>query len=213
MAKYLTCGKIALLALVSLYTESRFPNQAILPVLSFVIQHLMSAKDDPVFIVTLDQLKEATINQPSAIIGRTVFDLLLKKLWEINSYDALHTFITGLQDLLADGKDTTKLVRVNGQRSYLTKNSVLGCFVRRSALEFTRLQFHESLYLWQSFIQYREPTLPMWRKRNPGAGQLSFDTMLEGMSMNDPLVRHLYGRLEDGKGCKVFNAFQSLIEN
>lgn len=210
MAKYLTSGKIALLALVSLYAESRFPNQSILPVLTFVLQHLVSSKNNPTFIVTLEQLKTATINQQSAITGRTVFDLLLKKLWEINSYDALHEFITSLQELLADPKDTQKLVRVDGQRSYLTKTSVLGCFVRRAALEFVRLQFHESLQLWQSFIQFREPTLTMWRKRNPSAGPLSFDSMLDGMSMDDALVQHLYGRLGDIKdGMLVY--FMELI--
>ena len=207
MAKYLTCGKIALLALVSLYVESRFPNKAILPVLSFVIQHLVPPKDNPIFVVTIEQLKEATINQPSAIPGRTVFDLLLKKLWEINSYDALHTFITSLQELLASPKDTAKLVRVDGQRSYLARNSILGCFVRRSSLEFTRLQFHDSLLLWQSFIKYRQPTLSSWKKRNPGAGVLSYDSMLDGMDPNHPVVQLLYSRLgdcKDGKRCPLF---------
>lgn len=171
-----------------------FPNQSILPVLSFVIKHLVSPKENTTFILTLEQITAATVDQPSVVVGRSIFDLLLRKLWEINSFDALHTFFTDVQAFLVDAESSDKPpVRVHGERSQLSRASVLGCFVRRAGLEYVRLQFHDAVLLWRSFIQYREPTLSMWKKRNLGAGPLSFDVNLKGLSLNDGLVNQVYG--------------------
>ena len=204
MSRYLTPGKVALLCLVELYAESRFPNQSILPVLSFVLKHIVSPKGSTGFIVTLDQLKAATVNEPSAVVGRNIFDLLLKKLWEINSLDALHSFFTNLETYLIDTDGTNKgaAVREHGEKSPLSKTSVLGCFVRRAALEHTRMAFTDEIMLWKSFIIYREPTLPEWRKRNLGVGPLSFDINLKGLSLEGALFNHVYGRLKDSRDCQ-----------
>ena len=203
MSRYLTPGKIALLCLVELYAESRFPNQSVLPVLSFVLKHIVSPKESSGFILTLDQIQQATIHQPSAVVGRTIFDLLLRKLWDINSFDALHSFFTKLETFLvdADGANKSTAVRVHGERSPLSRTSVLGCFVRRAALEHVRLAFTNAVTLWKSFVVYREPTLPLWKKRNLGAGPLSFDVNLKGLSLEDELFNHVYGRLKDSKDC------------
>lgn len=213
MSRYLTPGKVALLCLVELYAESKFPNQSILPVLSFALKHIVSPRDSSGFIVTLDQLKLATVNEPSAVVGRNIFDLLLKKLWEISSLDALHSFFTNLETYLIDTDGTNKgsAIRVHGEKSPLSKTSVLGCFVRRASLEHTRMAFTDEIMLWKSFIGYREPTLPEWRKRNLGAGPLSFDVNLKGLSLEDALYKHVYGRLKDGRDCssEVFPPFQA----
>ncbi|KAL7267537.1 APC5 protein [Rhizina undulata] len=207
MSRYLTPGKIALLALVEIYTESRFSNRAVLPVLTFIIKHLVSPKENTSFILTLDQLKAATINESSAIVGRNVFDLLLKKLWEINSFDALHTFFDNIQKYLvppeAIPEDGKAPVRLPGAKARLSRTSVLGCFVRRASLEYTRLQFQDAVALWKAFIQYREPSLGIWRKRNLGAGPLSFDINLKGLSVGDELIDQVYGRMKENKNCNV----------
>ncbi|KAF8476143.1 anaphase-promoting complex subunit 5-domain-containing protein [Kalaharituber pfeilii] len=205
MSRYLTPGKIALLCLVELYAESKFPHQSILPVLSFVLKHIVSPKDTTGFILTLDQIKQATVNEPSAVVGRTIFDLLLKKLWEIDSFDALHSFFTNLETYLIDTEGANRItsVRVHGEKSPLSRTSVLGCFVRRAALEHVRLAFTDAVALWKLFIDYREPTLPLWKKRNLGAGPLSFDVNLKGLSLEDELFNHVYGRLKDSRDCHV----------
>ncbi|KAL8862317.1 MAG: hypothetical protein Q9178_001326 [Gyalolechia marmorata] len=79
----------------------------------------------------------------------------------------------------------------------LSRNSPLGAFVRRSQLEFTRLQFHDGTSLWKSLIVYRRPTLPAWKRRNPGAGPLSFDTNLQAESFDTDgtLLDLIYGGL------------------
>ena len=100
-----------------------------------------------------------------------------------------------------DGANKSAAVRVHGEKSPLSKTSVLGCFVRRAALEHTRMAFTDSIMLWKSFILYREPTLLLWKKRNLGAGPLSFDMNLKGLTLEDALFEHVYGRLKDGREC------------
>lgn len=181
--------------------------------LSFVIKHLVSPKENTTFILTLDQIKAATVDRPSAVVGRTIFDLLLKKLWEINSFDALHTFFTEIQTYLVDAENSEKPpVRVHGERSLLSRASVLGCFVRRAGLEYVRLQFHDAVSLWRSFIQYREPTLSSWKKRNLGAGPLSFDMNLKGLFLQDPIVEQVYGRLREKDPAVSTDDVERLLE-
>src|SRR5690606_1779550 len=105
------------------------------------------------------------------VVGRTVFDLLLKKLWDINSFDSFHDFFSGLNGYLVDAAGASqenKPVRVPGENMLLARTSVLGCYLRRGHVEYVRLAFHEATSAWKAFIVFREPTLPLWKKRNLG---------------------------------------------
>ncbi|KAK3172503.1 hypothetical protein OEA41_005825 [Lepraria neglecta] len=214
MSRYLTPSKVGLLALISLYTESVVPSAATIPVLSFLISQILpvnsvkSRNDDLLrsrdITLTLDDFQKATINHISGIPGRTVWDLLLNKLWKINSFDALHVFFDTLSLLLQktpeqlqneaeDGADTDS----NPNRMLLSRTSPLGAFVRRAQLEFTRLQFHDGLTLWKSFVTYRAPSLLQWKKRNQTAGNTSFDVNLQQdrLDLGDRLTEVAYGEL------------------
>lgn len=210
MSRYLTPSKISLLALISLYADSVVPATASIPILSFIVSHLLpveflSSKDgihspDQNFVVTIECLQKATITHPSEIPGRTVWDLLLKKLWEIDSFDALHVFFDSLSLLLERKRneahfDAHESGVANSKRMLLSRSSPFGVFVRRSQLEFTRLQFHDGIVLWKGFILYRNPTLVLWRKRNPRASKMSFDTNLQGShsDSDDRLLEIVYG--------------------
>lgn len=214
MSRYLTPTKIGLLALISLYTESVVPSAATIPVLSFLISQVLpvnsvtSRNDDLLrsrdIALTLDDFQKATINHISGIPGRTIWDLLLNKLWKINSFDALHVFFDTLSLMLQKtpeqlqneaegGADTDS----NPNRMLLSRTSPLGAFVRRARLEFTRLQFHDGLTLWKSFVPYRAPSLPQWKKRNQTAGNTSFDVNLrqDHLDLGDRLTEVAYGEL------------------
>ena len=210
MSRYLTPSKISLLALISLYADSVVPATATIPILSFIVSHLIpveffSWRDSTNtpgqnFILTIECLQKATITHPSGIPGRTVWDLLLKRLWEIDSFDALHVFFDSLSFLLDKKRneahfDVHQSRVANSKRMLLSSGSPLGVFVRRSQLEFTRLQFHDGIMLWKSFILYRSPTLALWRKRNPMASKISFDTNLQGShsDFDDRLREIIYG--------------------
>lgn len=206
MSRYLTPSKIGLLALISLYSDSVVPSAAAVPVLSFLISHILPAelslsKNDSATsprssVLSIDAFQKATITHASGIPGRTVWDLLLKKLWEINSVDALHVFFDNLSSLLE--KPRAQLIgedgkQVDPKRITLSRGSPLGAFIRRAQLEFTRLQFHDGVMLWKSFVTYRGPTLSLWKRRNPTAGRLSFDSNLEDLhNFDNRLLKLVY---------------------
>lgn len=214
MSRYLTPSKIGLLALISLYTESVVPSVATIPILSFLVSYLLpvdfhdSVRDvqspDRKFTITINDFQQATITHASGIPGRTVWDLLIKKLWEINSFDALHVFFDTLSVLLDGRREDLQQLGpegnpVNANQILLSRTSPLGAFVRRAQLEFTRLQFHDGIALWKSLVSYRAPTFALWRKRNPSAGNMSFDLNLqeEHFGSDDQLTSLVYGGLTD----------------
>jgi anaphase-promoting complex subunit 5 len=189
--------------LVELYATSKFPNKAVIPVISFVIKHLVRPKDTSTFILSLDQIKAVTVEESSTVIGRTIFDLLLMELWCINSFDALHSFFTDCTNFLSKPEELGD--RKTRNRRFIGPNSILGCFIRRASLEFVRLQFHEADSLWRAFVQFREPTLPLLKGRKLGTGPMIFDANLKGFSANDMVVKKVYGRMGELKDCKLMN--------
>ena len=183
MSRYLTPSKVGLLALISLYTDYVIPSAATIPILSFLVSHLLPADSGPVGIGSIPpsssssnsihSLQQVTKGHASGIPGRTVWDLLLNRLWEINSFDALHGFFDNLSALLEKPREGQGTANVDVRKAghiRLSRVSPLGAFVRRSQLEFTRLQFHDGVGLWTSFVTYRSSTLLQWRKRHPGVG-------------------------------------------
>lgn len=197
MSRYLTPPKIGFLALISLYTESVVPSAATIPVLSFLITHVLPTistanekiSNEEGSTISFEVFQKVTAPLSSGIPGRTVWDLLLHRLWKINSLDGLHAFFDSLVHLLQktsaeEEEEEQRLnaagVDSNPNRIRLSRVSPLGAFVRRAEIEFTRLQFHDANTIWKDFVAYRAPTLAQWKKRNPSAGPASFDVNLQG---------------------------------
>lgn len=210
MARYLTPSKICLLALASLYTESVVPSSSTIPVLSFIVKHVLPSQvmlsgDKPAALqdqvaFSISALENALTRYASGIPGRTVWDLLLKKLWNMDSFDALHVFFDSLSSLF---NETVK----DDHHSSIThmpvsKSSPLGSFIRRCQLEFTRLQFHDGVMLWRNYVAYRSPTLFQWKKRKSTVGSTSFDINLqtEHFGLQDPLTQLIYGNNTEALG-------------
>ena len=218
MARYLTPTKIGLLALTCLYTDSVIPSTAIIPILSFLVSYLLPTDPNPSFSVStipnrsfhnsIDSLQQVTIGHASGIPGRTIWDLLLNKIWEIDSFDALHAFFDRLSSLLSRSREDQRAVedaRKPGQIC-LSLVSPLGAFVRRAQLEFTRLQFHDGVNLWKEFVTYRSPTLVQWRRRHPGAGHEIDINLQQAGSQPTECIRNItYGDPagESRKGASV----------
>ena len=208
MSRYVTPSKITLLALILLYTESVVPTAASIPVLSFIFSHISplpsKLKGDSSSVVPIETFQNATITYGSVIPGRSVWDLLLKKLWEINSLDALEDFFDSLLSLRQRTRDELQKDVENSipqvpNRILLSRTSPFGSFVRRVHLEHALLQFQECVTLWKSFIKYRETTFSSWRKRNPTAVRTSFDADFVDfdLSLSHGATNILYGDLED----------------
>ena len=212
MSRYVTPSKIVLLALISLYTESVIPTGASIPVLSFIFSHILPVTDasehgsgpDCSGAVPIERFQKATITYGSVIPGRTIWDILLKKLWEINTLDALEGFFDSLPSLRQKTReelqrDADAGVHEDTNRILLSRTSPFGSFVRRMHLEHTRLRFQECVMLWKNFISYRETTFSVWRRRNPTAVRTSFDTNLVefDLALDHSATDILYGDLGD----------------
>ncbi|MCJ1403887.1 anaphase promoting complex subunit 5 [Xylographa trunciseda] len=193
MTRYLTAPKVGVLALISLYGDSIVPTAAIVPLLSFIVSFLIPPKgtargsphfeNEKLLIDSIGDVQKATIVHASGIPGRTLWDLFLRKLWEINSLDQLHVFFDSLSRFLSNNsEEAEKNVGARNvslsSRIRFSRDSLFGVYLRRAQLEFTRLQLHDGIALWKSFLQYRNPTLNMWRRRNPGPGRTSYDINL-----------------------------------
>ena len=198
-----------------LYSESVVPSTAIIPVLSFLFASTGSTASNSIgngpeqirLSATIESLQKATENLVSGIPGRSIWDLLLNKLWKINSLDAFHAFFGTLDAMLqkipgekADFPEDD--IDQNPNRLLFSRVSPLGAFVRRAQIEFTRLQFHDAVSIWKGFIAYRAPTFTQWKKRNPSAGPLSFDINLqnEGQDIDGRMTRLTYGDHDDTTG-------------
>lgn len=210
MSRYLTSSKIGLLALISLYVDSAVPTAFTVSVLSFIVSELLSFTNSnsmPIsssrqhcFTLSIDDFRTALMYFPSGIPGRSIWDLFLKELWQIDSVNSIHVFFDSLVSLLeapvealSRSEDSTAIpIR---DRMRLSKTSPLGLFVRRSRLEFTRLQIHDVISLWKSFVAFRQPTFLKWRKRNPIRPNTISDanSMDSNYSQNDKIKEVLYG--------------------
>lgn len=139
--------------------------------------------------------------------GRTLLDLFLKHMWEMNSFDALHVLFDNILGLVTPPTPGSQEEELS-ERVCLSKTSPLGVFVRRAHLEFTRLAFDDSMKLWSAFIRYRAPTA-QWTKRLAGVAADGVDRVLADMGLRagDDVYEIAYGDLddpaEDGEGASL----------
>lgn len=233
MARYLTPSKVALLTLVSIYAEGVVPNSAIVPILSFLVSHLLpidpptgheAPKHAAQGVLSIEDIERATSVLTSSIPGRTIWDLFLKKIWQLDCVDSLDEFVSSVPNLLVKTREERIQDRNNGveeqrpsDRILLSRTSPLGSFVRRAQLEYTRLQFHDSMALWRAFIKYRMPTYYAWAKRNPMGCLGTVDSNLEelGLGVDSPLSGVIYGDLnsmDDDRNALSTKDIERLLE-
>ena len=210
MARFLTPSKVSLLALAVLYTEDVIPTSESVKVLSFVISHILpdsnhvSAGSDEVFdhVFSISGFESTLSGLGSVMPGRTIYDLLLKKLWLIDCSDALDNFITNLSSLLSKSREHVQKekeagVYVEGQNTGILRTSPLGAFIRRCHLEYTRLQFQDAIALWQDFIAFHAPSRQAYERKNAPDGRNGLDVNLSELQIDSshPLAQIVYNNL------------------
>jgi anaphase-promoting complex subunit 5 len=195
MARFLTPSKIGILALIELYTCAIVPTSATIPVLSFIIDQVLPSKSPSIFtsssqnlpfILDLKSFETLLAGHPSAsgLPGRTLWDYFLKKLWDIDSLDALHIFFEESVNLLVKPRDELKkdgeigIPPPSPDMIVLSRTSPFGSFVRRAKVEFDRLQFNDSRSLWTAFVRWRQDTVAYWARRNGGLRRWAGDKAL-----------------------------------
>ncbi len=213
MGRYLTPAKITLLIVAFVYSEDVVPTSAATKVLTFLLDHILpanKASDTTIatneydHVLSISVLESTLSSHPSARPGRSVYDLLLKRLWAIDCSHALDAFITNLPCLLTKTREQLLRERETGEESLephgrILRTSPLGAFIRRCHLEYTRLQFQDSIALWQDFISYRLPTRQAFEKKNPSDSKSALDATLANMHIDSShhLAQIMYARLAD----------------
>lgn len=209
MGRFLTPSKITLLALAQVYTEGQVPLSSTTPVLNVLISRILLDSDE--FQELLEQyesdsildIERALASQASAIPGRTVWDLLLKKLWAIGCADALEVFIGEIPKLLAKTRDQLLKERDEGvppaEAGKIVRSSPLGIFIRRCNLEYSRLQFQDTVSIWLDFVAYRMPTKGAFTRKDPHCLQNSLDVNLAELSIDatHPLAGIMFRSMMD----------------
>ncbi|KAL2433952.1 Anaphase-promoting complex subunit 5 [Exophiala dermatitidis] len=217
MNRFLTPGKVVLLVVALLYAEDVVPTAQTTSILTFLMRHVIpinkessttdtNAECDHALPISAFEWALSTL--PSSRPGRSLYDLLLKRLWMIDCFHAFEAFITNLPCLLAKTREQILREREADDDSEISENLVhgrilrtspLGAFIRRCYLEYTRLQFQCSIALWQSFILYRLPTWQSYEKKNIVHEASALDVSLDSLRI-DPshqLAQLVYGRLAE----------------
>jgi len=213
MTRYLTPSKICFLLLTCLYCDDYAAHNATIPVLSFIVSRVSQSaaaitnehnSKSPLFATaSLEDFERVLTQQQSKVIGRTLWDFFLHRLWSIDCLHALHQFFVELSSYLANEPErahaATDDVAVSTNRVLLSPVSPLGIFVRKARLEFTRLQFHDSVRLWTALVHFRASTEAAWKRRHPTTSPSLPDINLHslGHDIDDMFSQILYGSLRD----------------
>jgi anaphase-promoting complex subunit 5 len=215
MARYLTPSKIALLTLIVLYTEDVVPVSEVVSVLSFLSSQIITDRyksshqplnPDASYVTKIEDFEMALASLSSAVPGRTLWDLFLKKLWSIDCSHALDQLTSHALSQVTKSREQLQREREEGippePSGRIARTSPLGAFVRRTHLEYTRLQFSDAATLWQKYILYRKPTSVAFEKKNPLDGKSSLDVNLSDLQLDSshPIAQMLYGGLDDVDG-------------
>ena len=210
MSRYLTPSKVALLVLISSYTEGVVATSDHAKVLSFIITHVLPDHKDATVIpstdsdhfVSVTDFENALSPLQSTIPGRTLWGYFLKKIWSINCFDNLDSFLSTALILLSKSRDQILKERETGEEAVpgpgrISRTSPLGAFIRRCHLEYSRLQFEDGAALWQDLIAFRTSTRQVWERKNPPDARSALDINLSDLQIDasHPLSQIIYGRL------------------
>lgn len=166
MPRYLTPSKLCLLVFLDFYLNSSGdlpPGDAsTLSILSFLASHInclaSPADDSDIHVIerklqlSLEDFAEELSKWNSSMPGRSLWDVFLQRLWgpEVgNDLDALFKFFERLQTLITppesndNNNQETNDEATAAASSKVSRASPFGQFIRRSCVEFTRLQFHD----------------------------------------------------------------------
>lgn len=198
MTRFLTPSKIGLLALIELYTDANVPASSTIPILSFILNQILpstfsKSQSNPTqststlpFILDIKAFQSLLSVHPSAsgLPGRTLWDHFLRKLWDIDSLDAVYQFFAKRTHLFAKTREETRKDEEMGIPSaspdmiLLSRTSPLGTFIRRSQVEFERLRFNDVTALWSALRRWRQETRTYWTRRNSGLERWAGDIVL-----------------------------------
>lgn len=213
--RYLTPSKVALLILALIYADGVVPSSETVSMLSILITNIIpdlpktshsshTSSAALSHVINLDDLESALSSLISAIPGRTIWDLFLKRLWSIDCCHALNQIMSNAPLVVSKSRQQLQKERDDGLPSEpsppISRTSPLGAFIRRTHLEYTRLHFSDAAALWRTFILYRRQTWQAFANKNPSDARSDLDVNLADLNLDPshPLAQILYRPLQDG---------------
>lgn len=172
MPRYLTPTKVCLLTLIELYTNGEVLPADRLKVLSFVSSQIVlpseydeEGVESRVKLATcgISVFADTLSKWSSVVVGRSLYDVLLQRLWQLDGLDALHIFFERI-----NAKVTSPVLALQVEREVrVSRSSPLGQVMRRCSVEFTRLRFEDVKALWSAFVSFRATSYDAFAARNP----------------------------------------------
>jgi anaphase-promoting complex subunit 5 len=222
MPRYLTPSKVGLLALTILYVQDEVPTSKSVAVLDFLTTYVVpNGRSSPSRSATeydstlsLSAFEKHLAGLASVMPGRSVYDAFLRRLWSIDCSYALESFFEVLPSLLRKSREQIIYEREQGikteeQTAKIIRTSLLGAFIRRCYLEYTRLQFEDSVELWQQLITYRASSRIQYERKNPPTKRNLLDSNLSsfGIDASHHMVQIMYGKqLDQGDISPAYSA-------
>lgn len=173
--RFLCPQKIWLLALALVFSKGVVPPSSVVQVLDFIMNNITNDAEttcnswvsgiDPVILT--EHFRSLLSTMESTISGRTIWHLLLKKIWKIQSPNGLNEMISHAPTVLIPGRQMVPqggYDHLETRYRLISRESLIGAFIRRTHLEYTRLHITHADALWRSFLAFREPTHQAFRE-------------------------------------------------
>jgi len=154
-----------------MYCDSLTPSEATLPILSFIAKRVINnttspsgqstSESDIDLSFALKDFENLLSSLPASNDGIPLLEWYNMFLWNARSIDAFFMIFEDLEDLfaptdiIADSPSKRPRQRRLTPRITLSATSLLGIFIRRTKVEFERLQFVDVMELWNDFVAYR----------------------------------------------------------
>ncbi|KAF4548527.1 Anaphase-promoting complex subunit 5-like protein [Elsinoe fawcettii] len=235
MSRFLSPAKICLILLIDVYHDREVQPSDTIHILSYISRHILKRNeaskrpDDDKELTTSPSLASyQALLAPlkSNFPGRSLYDVFLKRLWRLASFDELDGVFQKSRGLDAD--TANKCLPIS-------PSSPIGQYLRRCHLEFIRLQFSDAQLLWEDLLIFRGPSWNTWASRNPeeaasrDSGGISIDEhvspilldrqqkrMIDGhdaLPSQDLLDKTVQFQLEQiqGTGCRLSSDMQEQL--
>lgn len=177
MAHFLTPAKIAALLLIQLYSEQVVPTSVVPHILELIAELVLSTSGDgqqrirdeyELFMSVLLSVSKIGLSDGCESKLHRVF---LQRLWKIDSLDKLDSFISWFPNLLAPDREVLLKEREMGltisHDGWIAKTSPIGSYIRRCALEYVRLHYHDCTTLWTEFAACQQRAKMLHDERAP----------------------------------------------
>lgn len=207
MARYLTPGKLSTLILIELHflSDEAFCFRLLDVVSSQVLPTSHAAKSlDALhedFTKTSDITRLGSVLQklPSDLPGRTAFDYFLSQAWACADLDSLHDLFDRLHRIAHP---------VQAEDRRVSPASPIGQFLRRCLVEWTRLQFADSLAILEAFRRWLQPTHARLLRIDPErAARVAGSDALSGNTPSVSVSRELSVSSEDVEAALTHSIF------